>query len=62
MLSMRGIAFPTPADMLVVLAQQGVLTEAEAGAALERLRPAIRTAYWDARQDLQSRGEGHEEE
>jgi len=62
-LSMRGIAFLTPADMLVVLARQGVLTEAEARAALERLRPAIRTkAYWDARQDLESRGEGHEEE
>jgi len=56
MLSMRGIAFPTPADMLVVLAQQGVLTEAEAGAAPERLRPATRTKAYRLPRCLVSRG------
>jgi hypothetical protein len=52
-LAAQRAAFLTPADMLVVLARRGILTKVEAGDALERLRPAIRTkAYWDARMDL----------
>ena len=52
-LTAQGVEFLTPADVLVVLAQRGVLTIDEARDALDRLRPAIRpAAYWEARQDL----------
>lgn len=57
LLSAQGIAFLTPADMLVVLARRGIMTRVEAGEALERLRPLIRlTAYHDARQGLELGG------
>lgn len=59
-LSRQEIPFLTPVDVLVVLKRRRVLTALEAREALERLRPAIRTtAYWDAREDLQSEGGGH---
>ena len=58
----HGTSFLTPADLLVVMARQGILTKVEAREALERLRPAIRlAAYWDARQDLETEGEHYEE-
>ncbi|MBI4333687.1 MAG: hypothetical protein HY673_20685 [Chloroflexi bacterium] len=62
-LSMRGIPFLTPADMLVVLVRRGHLIGAEAREALERLRPAIRpAAYLETQQDLNYEGRNHEEE
>jgi hypothetical protein len=62
-LANQAIRFLTPADVLVALAHQGVLTREAAEEALERLRPIIRTqAYWDARQDLAATGESHGKE
>lgn len=62
-LSMGDIPFLTPADMLVVLARRGYLTEAEAREALERLRPMIRqAAYLETQQDLKFEGKDHEKE
>lgn len=57
LLSMRGIPFLTPADILVLLAKGGVLPRREAREALERLRPLIRVAaYHEAREDLEGGG------
>ena len=62
-LATQGTPFLTPADMVVVLARRDLLTGDEARQALDRLRPVIRlAAYWDARQDLASGGEDHEED
>ena len=62
-LATQGASFLTPADVLVVMARRGILTGRAAREALDRLRPAIRlAAYWDARKDLGSRGENHEEQ
>ena len=58
----RGVQFLTPAHVVVALARRGVLTGEEAREALDRLRPAIRSAaYWEARQDLEAEGEPNEE-
>ena len=55
-LAARDLLYLTPADLLVVLARRRVLTRAEAMEALERLRPAIRTAaYWEAKEDLEGK-------
>lgn len=57
-LSMRGIPFLTPTDILVLLAKRSVLSRTEAREALERLRPLIRVAaYYDAREDLERGGQ-----
>jgi hypothetical protein len=62
-LGAEGISFLTPADLLVVMARRGMLTEIEAREALERLRPAIRTrAYWDTRAELGAPGERTDEQ
>ena len=53
LLTMRGIPFLTPADVLVLLSRQNIITRAEAIEALEHLRPLIRiAAYHEAREDL----------
>ncbi len=57
LLSARGLRFLTPADLLVVLARQGILVKKEAKKALERLRPMIRAAaFWQAKEDLELGG------
>ncbi len=57
LLTARGLRFLTPADLLVVLARQGILAKGEAKKALERLRPMIRAAaFWEAREDLEHGG------
>jgi hypothetical protein len=61
-LSIEGVSFLTPADILVVMTRGGALSDAEAREALERLRPTIRTrAYWDAREDLEAIRRGSHE-
>lgn len=50
--------FITPADALVLLAGRNIITGSEAGKALERLRPLIRSAaYYETRDYLEHRGE-----
>ena len=57
LLTARGLRFLTPADLLVVLARQGILAKEEAKKALERLRPMIRaSAFWEAREELEHGG------
>ena len=54
LLTARRLRFLTPADLLVVLARQRILTKGEACKALERLRPMVRAAaYWEAKEDLE---------
>jgi hypothetical protein len=54
-LSRDGLAFQTPAQLTVVLAQTEILTHAESDSALVRLRPAIgERAYEEARQRLEA--------
>ena len=54
LLTARGLRFLTPADLLVVLARQRILTKGEAGKALERLRPVVQAAaFWEANEDLE---------
>jgi hypothetical protein len=61
-LTRQGTPFLTPADMIVVLLRREKLTDGEAREALDRLRPMIRlAAYWDARQELERRGRGRDE-
>ena len=53
-LTVRGLRFLTPTDLLVVLASQGILDKEEAKKALERLRPMVRAAaFWQAKDDLE---------
>lgn len=54
LLTVRGLRFLTPADLLVVLARRRILTKGEAQKALERLRPMVRAvAFWEAREELE---------
>lgn len=53
----RGVPFLTPADVVVLLARRGIVSKANASAALERLRPLIRlAAYHEAREELEQGG------
>lgn len=57
-LTRHGIAFLTPAAVLVFLANRGILTHERALQALERMRPSIRAiAYQQAKNALQQGGD-----